>query len=157
VVAVSASVSRNLFRHNTLLDNTSGSGSLRWRWLRGKHLSGEAGVDYNRTLSGFAYTRVLAKDMLDTQGYFGKAAYHFGPRWTVQANARHRRAAHSASVREIDNSTGNSGGVGLEYETGAHDTFDWDYQYTGATYPQDVSIDGVQFDRRYRENTLSMH
>ena len=155
-IALDLQVDDNRFRNNEVLDHTGGNGAFRWDWRAGGNLTGQVGADYKRALAGFANSRFLAKDLLDTQGYFGNVAYLVGTRWTVRAGVRDAETSHSAASRDLDNVHAQSGNVALEYETAVRDVVGWEYRYTEARYPRNATALLRLVDRDYRENSWAV-
>jgi hypothetical protein len=149
-------INDNRFRNNDTLNNLSGSATLDWKWMLGHRLSGEVGADYSRALAGFTNNRYLAKDLLDTQGYFASFAYRTGTYWSLTGGAQSAVTTHSAYARGIDDSRSNSGKVGVEYRSRAGNVLGWDYGYTRGTYSQQLDLNGIEINPNYRQNTASM-
>ena len=67
-VAAELGVSRNDYAYYKFLDNTAWNSHLLWDWTGGGQWTGQVGVDHNRGLLDFAYTRDFAKDIVDSGG-----------------------------------------------------------------------------------------
>jgi len=143
----------SLFAHNTTLNNTGGDGSLLWNWLVGSHFSGQVGAEFNRALAGFTETRYLGRDLVDTKTYFGKGTFQVGPHWAIIGGAREMDITHGAAAAVYNNFKTRSGNAGMEFSTGASDTFGVEYQYTRGLYPPNYTFDNLPFDRDFKEDT----
>ncbi len=144
------------FAHNTVLNDTSVDGKLRWDWRVGPYVSGQLGAEFNRSLAAFAESRYLGKDLVDTKNYFGNGRYQLGPSWALFGGVRDVQYAHSAVVEQYNNFTDKSGDVGIEYATNVANTFAATYSYTDGYFPQDYIVGDVLFNRNYHESTYRL-
>jgi hypothetical protein len=143
----------NRFFRNDALNNTSGSGILVWNWKLADKLSGQAGVDYSRSLASFANTLFFARDMVDRTEYLGSARYQVGPHWTLTGGIREADTSNSAAAVQVYNFHSKSGNAGIEYATSAHNTVGWDYSYTDARFFQAAFLSISSFNPNYNEDT----
>jgi hypothetical protein len=143
----------NRFSRNDALNNTSGSGILVWNWKLADKLSGQAGVDYTRSLASFANTSFFARDMVDRAEYLGSARYQVGPHWTLTGGIREADTSNSAEAVQVYNFHSKSGNAGIEYATSAHNTVAWDYRYTDARFFQAAFLSISSFNPNYNEET----
>lgn len=142
----------NRFAHNADLNNTSGSGRVTWNWLGSPYLAGDAGVNFTRSLAGFADNRFFAKDLIDTTEYFASANLRITSRWKVTAALREAATTHSADARQVDDFHTRSGNTGIEYLLTEQNSVGVDYRYIDASFPRPASFAGAPFDRDYRDS-----
>lgn len=143
------------YQNNSDLDNTSGNARGDWGWRIGSNLSGQLGADYARFQAGFENNQFLQKDVVETLGTFWNAMLRAGPHWRLKTSARHSEIEHGAEVRKFDDTSIDSGGFGVHYETSRGDDYGWDYRYSKSNSNQGALLDGQQFDRSYEENTAT--
>jgi hypothetical protein len=151
-IQVSARLNNNRFARNDLLNNTGGTGKLLLDWLLTSRLSGTAGVDFSRSLAGFADTFFFAKDLVDTTSYFATARTRLAQNWNLNVGATESDTQHSASERAADEVRTRYGNLGIEYVTANGGSLAFEYQYTAATYPFPSVLNGVPFDRNYKDH-----
>jgi exopolysaccharide biosynthesis operon protein EpsL len=156
-IALNLRVNENRFAHNDELNNYSGNADLLWNWRIGSTLSGQAGGDYTRALANFAETLYLGRDLVDATDYFGTARYQLGPHWGVYGGIREADTSHNALAAEINDSQNKSAHVGIEYATTVDDTIALEYRFNDGHFPEgDYFLDGVSFDRNYKQDTASV-
>jgi hypothetical protein len=149
---LTARVNNNRFARNTLLNNTSGTGRLLLDWLLTSRLSGTAGMDFSRSLAGFADKLFFAKDLVDTSKYFATVRTRIARSWNLNAGLTESDTSHSASQRAEDEVRGKYGNLGIEYVTASGGSLAFEYRYTDATYPFPTVLSGAAFDRSYKDN-----
>jgi hypothetical protein len=145
-------VDDNLFVHNHNLNDVSTSDKLLWKWSLGSQLTGEADVDFNRSLATYGETLYLGKDIVDSIDYFGNARYQFGPHWAAFGGVRENDTSHSASQAKYNDENVQTGDAGIEYAVGTDDSFGVEYLFINASFPQDFLFDGTSFDRNFKED-----
>lgn len=142
----------NRFARNDSLNNVSGTGKITWYWLVSPRLSGTAGYDFTRVLANFANTFFYSKDLVDTTDYFATGQFRLAQHWTVGAGLKGAETHHSASARGGDQFHSKSGNLGIQYITNSLNSFGFGYAYTDAHFPQLGNLNGVLFDRSYKDS-----
>ncbi len=155
-------VDENRFERNDYLNNTSGTGKAVWNWSVGSTLTGTAGADYTRSLSGFTDTFYYQKDVVDREEYFGSGRYQIGPRLAVYGSVSDADTTNSAVPLRYNNFDMQSGKVGTELATSLQNTIGWEYRYTHGHYPDPDAVyypdpnapsKAVHYDPDYDENS----
>ena len=141
----------NRYIHNDSLNNVSGKGNLQWDWRLESLWSGQVGVSYYRGLANFAYTGYYARDVVQREDYFGTVRYQIGPHWAVYGGYTGADTSQTAVPEQLYDFRSNAGNAGIEFATSSQNTVALEYQYTGATFPQDFVLDGVPFNSDYKE------
>jgi hypothetical protein len=157
-VLIDLDASRNAYRYNDDLDNTSADARAEWQWQAGRLVGAIAG-EYGQALASFANTRFLGRDMVDTVGASWKLGFRLGPQWSLVAAGRHVDTEHSAAARSFDNSSTDSATLGLQFTTSSENEFALGYQATRAEFDYPATLNGVRFDRNFDERgaTLRVH
>lgn len=143
----------NRFTHNDSLNNVSGKGNLEWDWRLESNWSGQAGVSYYRGLANFAYTGYYARDVVQSENYFGTIRYQVGPHLAVYGGVIGADTQQTAIAEQLYDFHSNAGNAGIEFATSSDNTIAFDYRYTDATFPQDFMVNGAAFSSDYREDT----
>jgi hypothetical protein len=150
----------NRYIQNSYLNNTSGSARASGQWALGSRVSGDLEATYDRLLGGFGnYVQVGsfgAKNLVTATGYLAGLHVDMGPNWSVSLNGRHTNISHSLNA--FDKFSSDSGTAALEYHSGGQSLLRAEYGYLQGRYPVPVFLNGVAFDRDFRENfaTLQM-
>jgi hypothetical protein len=152
------SLDANRYTDNTDLDNTSGNGRADWNWQLGRHLTGQFGGGYGRSLSGFVNSRFLGRDVLESSDYHGAARYQLTPRWNLRANGRLAEGTHDTAARQQDNFETRAGAFGVGYLTRRGDELGLEYRRTATDFPNEGSGNLLFASRRYidRQANLSL-
>jgi Putative beta-barrel porin 2 len=145
-------VSNNRFARNRDLNNTSGTGTLTWDWRFSPLLSGDAGGEFHRALAGFANTRFLGRDLVDTGEYFADAQLRFAAHWRFNGGLRNSDTTHSLADRQADNFRSRSANAGIEYLLSETDSIGFDYLYADAAFPHLIEVSGEPFNRSYQDS-----
>jgi exopolysaccharide biosynthesis operon protein EpsL len=145
-------VDDNLFAHNSDLNNVSTNDKILWKWSLGSQLTGDADVDFNRTLATYGETLFLGKDSVDTKDYFADARYQFGPHWAAFGGVRETDSSHSAVAARYNNQNQETGNAGIEYSTSASTSFGLEYLFIDARFPDTFLFGADSFDRNFKEN-----
>ncbi len=143
----------NRFVHNDSLNNVSGKGNLQWDWRLETLWSGQVGVSYYRGLANFANTGYYARDVVQREDYFGTVRYQVGPHWAVYGGFTGADTSQTAVPEQLYDFHSNAGNAGIEFVTASQNSVALEYQYTGATFPQDFVLNGAPFNQDYREET----
>jgi hypothetical protein len=151
-VDVSIRAADNRFVRNGSLNNVSGTGKITWDWIISPRLSGTAGYDFARVLASFANTFFFAKDLVDTTDYFATGGLRVTQHWTITSGVKESDASHSAPERRGDEFHSKSGNLGVQYLTTEQNSLGLSYAYTDADFPQPGVLNGVQFDRGYKDS-----
>lgn len=136
-VALDASAAANRFAENGSLDYTSGRASLDWNWRLAERWSGRFGAGKDRTLSSFANTESLEKDVRDADAYYGDLRMAFAGRWAAFARGRSATTTHDNAVRERDDVEQDEASVGLEYRTPRSSRIELGLREASARYAPD--------------------
>ena len=136
-------VNRDLYARNTDLDNTSGNGSLVWKWGVASKWSGQLSADYSRAIINFATTRTFQRDLLDTASFLASGRYQTGPVWALTAQIQNADTAHTLLSAANQDSHVTSAAVGVQLSTAAQDTLELQYRYARASFPNEATAPGA--------------
>ena len=154
-VAAELGVSRNDYAYYKFLDNTAWNSHLLWDWTGGGQWTGQVGVDHNRGLLDFAYTRDFAKDIVDSGGYLANARFQVGPGWALTTAFHKEDINHSLSQSRIYDSRNESGSFGAEYATSASNTLELQYKYAKAEFPDEFAS-AASVQQNFHESTTQL-
>jgi hypothetical protein len=152
-VELAGAVDDNRFRHNGMLDHTSGNGKLLWDWQAGERWYGKLGANYQHALGTFQNDRPLEKDLVDSARYFTEVNRDFGPFLTLHVGGARTDTSHNALSRQIDNFRSTSADAGITLTSRAENYIGFNYQFSRADYPDPVIVNELPVDRDYREYT----
>ena len=150
---VSLQANRNWYLHNNDLDNTGGTGHAILDWSLGDRFTGQAGEIYTRSLANFANTLVYVKDLIATSESFASIRYELISHWLLIGAVRVGDTQHSASVLQFDDFRDQSGNMGIEYELANNNFVGFEYRYTEGHFPELTVLNGLPFNRDYRQDT----
>jgi hypothetical protein len=154
-VAATVRLSRDDYAFYKFLNNTGWNGNVLWNWSGGSRWTGQLGVNHNRSLLDFAYTRNLAKDIVQSGGYLANTRFQIGPGWAVTASVNKQDINHSLTQSRIFDSRNESGSLGAEYATSASNTIELQYKYAKAEYP-DQFASAASIQQNFRESTAQL-
>jgi len=144
----------NLYADNSVLNNVSTKDTLDWNWGVGSVISGQAGIEYLQGLASFVNANSYLRNVYEQANYFAAARYQVGPRWAVYGGILNSGFGFNQSASRGNNSSSNSADVGAELITDVENTFDLDYRYTDARYPNPIVLTGPSFDPDFREDRI---
>jgi hypothetical protein len=138
-VDVMARIVHNTYANYSFLDNNSRLVRVYWDWRAGR-FSGRIGANDDCELINFGYSRLFAKDMVDSYNYYASGRYQLGPRWTVTGSATRSATNHSLASYASSDGTSSAGSLGAEYSTSPESTVELQYKYTNGGYPEATTI-----------------
>jgi hypothetical protein len=138
-VMTSVAASYNLYLTNKYLNNFSNNEHLLWDWKAGALLSGQVGIVHDSSLLDFAYSRVFAKDIIDSTKYFGNGDLQLSPDWIITAGVHQDVINHSLSESVAQNSRSQSGSVGLEFIPSETSSLELQYRYVRDMFPDQIT------------------
>lgn len=144
--SLDARLDDNRFQHNGMLDHTAGDADGRWDWSLGDELGGQLGHRYRRALTGFDNSRVLLKDLIDTQEDYLAAHYALGPRWSLLGDLNQRDTSHSEASRRSGDNTLTGWRGGLRYTTPAGNSFGLDQRGSRTAFDSGLPDQDFQDD-----------
>ena len=143
----------NRFSRNEEFNGKTGNGKLEWDWQSGPLWIGQAGVIYNRFIPNFQDSLFYSRDIFSTTEYFGKAQFQGGPHWNFVGGLSEAENSNSNVALRPNDFHSKSGNFGAHYFTLAEDSIGWDYLYTDGTFTSDVVINGLPYNRAFRDNS----
>jgi hypothetical protein len=146
---------RSWYARNHNLNNTQGTASAVFNGQFGDRVSAEVGEIFSRSLANFAYTGVYVRDLVDSSEPFATGRIQVANGWIAFGGLRLGETTHSSDELESDDFRRRSGNVGLQYSISDENWIGGEYRYTEGNFRDAVSgvIDGVPFDRDYKEYT----
>ena len=114
---------------------------------------GQIGTDFRRSLGTFYNTFNYQRDIVDQTEYFGSIRYAVGPHIGLFGGVLFGDTSLSQPALKVNDNQRKSVELGVVYTTGASSSFDFDYRYTDARYSHSLSLNGVQFDPDYKDET----
>jgi len=138
---LTGSIDDNRYRHNQMLDHTSGNGKLQWDWQVGESWYGKLGGSYQHALSSFINDRPIEKDLVDSTRYFGELNKDVGTFVTLHVGGSRTETSHDTVARQVDNYRNTSGDAGITLTSRAGNYIGANYQYSKADYPDPVLIE----------------
>ena len=151
------------YDRNDDLNNVSTRNRLAWAWELGDQLSGQLGVDYNKSQATFVNTTVYTRNLVTTTDYFAAGRYQLGPHWGIFGALLGAETTLSAATSKTNNNKQKSGDLGTEYALSSTDAIGIEYRYTDTTFPRSLvpdetnykeQIERVLFKHAFSERTL---
>ncbi len=141
----------NRYQHNNPLDHTSGDAEARWQWQLSSALSGRLGHRYQRELTGFDNTRVLVKDLIDSDNSYLGAEWALGSQWQLLGELNQRDTRHSDRLQSGSDNTLNGQRAGLRYTSTAGNSFGLEQRDNSTRYDRDTA--NQDYDDRWQTLT----
>ncbi|MDP9066370.1 MAG: outer membrane beta-barrel protein [Pseudomonadota bacterium] len=129
----------NRFKNNSALDFVSANAMGTWNWRAGPYFSGRLETLYDRSLASFGQTRFSGKDILTSVQESASARYQLGPHWAAYGEVRGSYTQHSAEIERFNDFHNKAGNAGVQYVSGAADTYSFEYQYVNITFNQGLA------------------
>jgi exopolysaccharide biosynthesis operon protein EpsL len=156
-LALIANVDTNRYSDNDSLDNTSGNGRADWNWQLGGDWAGQLGGGYGRSLSGFANSRFLGRDVLESFDYHGAARYQLTPHWSLVGKAKLAEGSHDTDARRQDDFESRAGTFGVDYLTRRGDQLGLEYRRTSTEFPNETGGNPLFASRRYIDRNANFN
>jgi exopolysaccharide biosynthesis operon protein EpsL len=146
------------------LDYVGGSGRAAWLWQAGDDWSGSVAYGLSRALQTYTYTFSSARNIIDTQYLTFAPRYRIAPNWELQAGANYTTVSNSAP--SVDPNTGVASpnvndynqlgfSLGTRYITPSGNSVGVTLQSWNARFPNQVPVEGSEFNNAYRETRLA--
>ena len=141
------------FARNAFLNNTAGNGKFTWDWRLGSYLSGDVGVDFRKSIAGFTNTRSFVKDVIENTNHFASAKWELGPHWLLFGGWNELKVTNGSLARVLDNFRLRAGHAGVQLALNSTDWVGWEYQRTDGSFPGGDLLNGLPFNRDFKENS----
>jgi len=151
-----ADIDDNRFLDNKVLNHTSGNADLLWNWETAGGFHGQLGGSYQRALGTFINDRPLVKDVVSSYHYFFEVNRDFGAHIIARVRGERTDTSHDADPRRIDNYRNNTGIAEIIFMSRAENYLGVSAQRSQATYPDNLIVNNLVFERNYREQTESV-
>lgn len=155
-VVVKGDVSDNRYVNNDILNNTSANGDVTWNWQTAGDWSGKIGGHISHGLGTFFNDRPVVKDTVNAYQYSAEIRHPVIGRWNAVLGGQRTSTTHSSDERDVDNFESNAGQASLEYVSRANNLIAVDYQYSRASYPAPLVLDGVLVQRDFNQEVAGL-
>jgi hypothetical protein len=149
--------SDNRFARNSALNYVGADADGTWNWRVGPYLSGQVGVNYDRSLASFGQTRYSGFDLVSSLQEIGSARYQLGPHWAAYGEVSGSHSDHSAEVEQFNDFHNKAGKAGVQYVNNGNDSYGFEYQYVDVTFNQIPDAVAQGFDYKENSGRFLMH
>lgn len=153
---VNLEVNHTAFDRFSTLDNTGTNMSGKWNWHIGKHLEGNIGASYVRSMGSFLEYRQLKLNMRDQRRVYADIAWLFHPSWRVRGSVASYDLANSVKTQQGNDRTENEAVVGIDYLLPNSSHVGLQYRRVHGNYPNRELVAGSLFDNSYNQDEGSL-
>lgn len=153
-IDVDARAAENLYTKNTNLNNLSTDDSVIWNWGFGSAFTGEVGAHYSRDLTSFVNTAVYSRNLLGHEEFFAGGRYEAGPHWSLYGGLLDSVYSLSSPLAQSNDTRTKAVEVGTQLVGDSTNSLSFDYRYTDARAPYNITIDAAAFKPDFREDRV---
>lgn len=149
-------INRTTFDRFGTLDNTGQNLSGKWNWHIGKHLEGNIGASYTRSLGSFLEFRKLARNMRTQRREYADIAWLFHPSWRVRGSVANYDLKNEVREQRINDRTEDEYIVGIDYLLPNSSHVGLQYRRLNGDLPNRQLVAGSLFDNSFKQDEGSL-
>lgn len=149
----------NRYANFTILDYQAPVGNASWLWQAGNQWSGQAAIEYSRSLTDFQDFGALLryKNIMTTRQALLSASYLFHPDWSVLGQIARRDTDNNNPLRQSLDLNRATYELGVQHARPSGNRLGMTLRQARGDYPNRVFVPGVStVDNRFKQDDLEL-